>query len=148
MTDRTSVFEASDKQKYKSMVPCNQCNEFYPVADMLASDREAHRYWSKKLDKFCPGKTCVQCTFELCRFEHHELGYPPGESPTLEDCWAEICLEKKRKLENRMSAHKNAYKTIDANRKADTKAGIFHFNKGSKKSADGKSTRNSSACTS
>ena len=32
-----------------------------------------------------------------------------------------------------MSADNNAYKTIDANRKADTKAGIFHFNNGSKK---------------
>jgi hypothetical protein len=32
-----------------------------------------------------------------------------------------------------MSAHKKAYKTVDANGKADKKAGIFHFNEGSKR---------------
>ncbi len=115
------------------MVPCNECNEFNPMRDMLASDREQHRYWSPKLNKICPGKTCAQCTHEICRAEAHELGLPDGESPSLEQCSEAIALEKRNRICHRMQTHNKCYKMLDAKHKADKAAGIFHFNKGSKK---------------
>ena len=80
-----------------------------------------------------PGKTCVQCTFELLRFEHNDQGFPPGEHPTIEDCWTEICAVKQGRLKTRMSAHKKSLETVDANQKADKKAGSIHFDECSKR---------------
>ncbi len=59
------------------------------------------------------------------RFEHYDRGWPPGESPTLEQCWEEICTAKKTKSGNRTAAPKSAIKQIDANQGADKKNGIF-----------------------
>ncbi len=133
MSDRSSVFEATDKKTNKGKVPCNRCNEWFQAIDMLPSYREEHIYWSNTKERQMPGRTCVYCTFELMRYEHNERGFPPGEHPTLEQCWEEICTAKKSKSENRTAAHKKAIKQIDANQRADKKNGIFYFDEGSKK---------------
>ena len=80
-----------------------------------------------------PGRTCVFCTFELQQEEHATRGWPPGECPTMEECWEEICAAKKTKSGNRTAAHKAAIKQIDANQREDKKNGIFIFDEGSKK---------------
>jgi hypothetical protein len=80
-----------------------------------------------------PGRTCVYCTYELLKLEHALRGWPPGENPSLEQCWEEICTAKKTKSGNRTAAHKAAIKQIDANQRADKKNGIFYFDEGSKR---------------
>jgi hypothetical protein len=74
----------------------------------------------------------VYCTHDLMTKEHAE-GWLQGEPPTLADCWREICTNKKKKAENRTAAHKAAIKQMNTNQRADKKAGIFHFDEGSKK---------------
>ncbi len=75
----------------------------------------------------------MYCTFELLKDEHALRGWPPGENPTLDHCWEEICTAKKTKSGNRTAAHKAAIKHIDANQRADKKNGIFYFDEGSKR---------------
>jgi hypothetical protein len=129
--DRNALFENTDKKDKKGEVPCNNCNAWFQPQDMLTSHREEHSYWSKE-GKNNAGKTCVYCTHDLMRKEHAE-GWLQGEPPTLEQCWAEICTNKKKKSENRTAAHKAAIKQINTNQRADKKNGIFHFEEGSKK---------------
>ena len=80
-----------------------------------------------------PGRTCVYCTHDLLKSEHNAQGRPLGESPTLEQCWEEICTNKKTKSGNRTAAHKAAIKQINTSQRADKKNGVFHFDEGSKK---------------
>jgi hypothetical protein len=131
ISDRSGIFENTDKKDNKGKVPCNNCNVWFQPHDMLTSHREEHSYWSKKGEKNA-GKTCVYCTHELMKKEHAE-GWLQGEPPTLEQCWEEICANKKKKSENRTAAHKAAIKQINTNQRADKKNGIFHFDEGSKK---------------
>jgi hypothetical protein len=129
--DRDALFKNIDKKDAKGLVPCNNCNAFCHPKDMLTSHREEHSYWSIEGGKVA-GKTCVHCTHDIMQKEHAE-GWLQGPPPSLEDCWREICTNKKRKSETRTAAHKAAVKQMNANQKADKKNGIFHFKDGSKK---------------
>jgi hypothetical protein len=133
MSDRSGIFGTTDKKAHKGEVPCNRCDRFFQPFDMLLSYREEHIYWSRKHNERMPGRTCVYCTFELRQEEHAVRGWIPGECPTIEACWEEICAAKKTKSGNRTAAHKAAIKQIDANQREDKKNGIFFFDEGSKK---------------
>jgi hypothetical protein len=133
MSDRSSLFGATDKKAHKGEVPCARCDMFFQPLDMLTSFREEHMYWSTKHNEQMPGRICVYCTHELQQEEHARRGGVAGECPTLEACWEEICARKKIKAGNRTAAHKAAIRQIDANQKNDKKNGIFFFDDGSKK---------------
>jgi hypothetical protein len=60
MSDRSDIFETTDKKTNKGKVPCNRCNEWFQAIDMLPSYREEHSYWSKTHGEKCrEGLACT-----------------------------------------------------------------------------------------
>ena len=79
--EEPNLFTEENKWRKGAKIPCNECKELYEPRDLIESDREQHKYYSKKEQEWCNGKTCAQCTHEL-RLD--EAGDPEW-APTLED---------------------------------------------------------------